>query len=59
VAKRYLIEHKDRQYDCKPIVWAAHQFQFGREPASRGTSGVNKFIRPALERLGFTVIDIG
>lgn len=56
-ARSYFILHNNKQYDCKPIMLAAYEHQFGKLPfLSRGSNGVNKTIRPKLEKMGFSVI---
>ena len=57
-ARDYFISHDGQKYDCKPIVYAAYKHQFGIEPSNRESSGVKDTIRPKLEEMGFTVINI-
>jgi hypothetical protein len=53
-AVSYFIHHEGKHYDSKPIVAAAHGYQFG-EPLPNRFSGGERTIARLLEELGFTV----
>lgn len=55
-AVKFFILFNGKEYDCKPIFWAAYILQYGTSPKSRATGGVNKRIRPILEKLGFHIV---
>lgn len=55
-AKTYFLIYEGCRYDCKPILFAAYQHQFGKPLLQRATGGVNNSVRPHLEELGFVVI---
>ena len=55
-ARKYFLEHEDKLYDCKPILWAAFVHLFtGRASQTHASNGVNKFVKPQLQKLGFQV----
>jgi len=59
-ARRYYLKHDGRLYDSKAIVGAAYGYQFpdrGPLAASEFTGG-EATVRPLLEGLGFTVVEI-
>ncbi|AMK75970.1 MULTISPECIES: hypothetical protein [Methylomonas] len=55
-ARKYFLLHDGKQYDCKPILWAAYEHQFGDELLKRASQGVSRTVRPQLEALGFIII---
>ena len=55
-ARTYFVIHDGKMYDCKPLLWTAYQYQFGVQLLERATGGVNKTVRPHIEKLGFTVV---
>ncbi|MFK3862183.1 HNH endonuclease [Pseudoalteromonas rhizosphaerae] len=50
----YFIHFEGQSFECKPIFQAAYHYEF-KEKLSK-TSGVNKYIKPNLELLGFDVV---
>ncbi|MCX7109216.1 MAG: HNH endonuclease signature motif containing protein [Proteobacteria bacterium] len=54
-ARSYFISYDGKEYDCKPILWAAYKHQFGTPLLAKASSGVNKTVRPKLEGMGFVV----
>ena len=59
-ARRYQLEYAGRRYDSKAIVGAAYGYQFpDRGPlAASEFAGGEATVRPLLERLGFTVVEL-
>jgi len=55
-ATKYFVLYKGKQYDAKPILWAAFKEQFGFHLKKKSSGGVYQRVRPVFERLGFTVI---
>lgn len=55
-ARIYFLIYEGKQYDCKPVLWAAYQFQFGEPLVARASGGVNKTVRPHLQNMGFQVV---
>jgi len=53
----YFLHYDGEYYDCKPIMFAAYIYQFGKQPVpSHASSGVNRTIRPKLESMEFRVV---
>lgn len=59
VARWLFVEHSGRLYDSKAIAGAALERQHGESYAQhrRGYTGGDEMVVPALQRLGFTIVD--
>jgi 5-methylcytosine-specific restriction protein A len=58
-ARQYFIVYEGKRYDCKPILVSAYHHQYKKPLGDhKATGGVNPKVKPHLESMGFTVIDI-